>query len=260
MLDIIKQRTIKFSGVLTIIVSLIVWMIAYSAEIANPILIFRLIGLTTGYFILALISEDYRGLGEMFSRIWDINQTDGISDDEKLNLIRNFLEAEVVKWNKYWSLYQTISKQKDIKDYPQFIVAILKEYTLRIIKGEVNVYQAGWIFAYLAHTLIMTANIFEIPIPIDILVSIGIMFIILFASRSIVGFGKFMTEFFKAVVGESETQIKARLKLAENLIITGSKSYYFISIKREQKLKKEQLNEIEKISSIKDRLSYNGDT
>ena len=259
MLEIVKQRTIKFSGVLTIIFSLIVWMIAYAAEIANPILIMRLIGLTSGYFILALISEDYRGLGEMFSRIWDINQTDGIADDEKLNLIRNFLEAEVVKWNKYWNLYQSISQQKKIKDYPEFIKSVLKEYTLRIIKGEVNVQQAGWIFAYLAHTLIMSANIFDIPIPIDILVSIGLMFIILFASGSIVGFGKFMTEFFKAVVGESEKQIKAILKLTEDLIITGSKSYYFITIKREQKLKKEQLNELEKINTIKDRLTINGD-
>ena len=99
----------------------------------------------------------------------------------------------------------------------------------RITKGEISLFQGLWIFMYLIYSILMASGVVAIEGPYDIILSIGFLLIILFASGNIKGITKFLEEVFRALKVESKEQVTGKLRVIESLIMNASKSYYFIT-------------------------------
>jgi len=224
MFENIKTRTIQANGAIILMTSLVTYLYAYMG-LFDTFYFVRLIGLSCLYIILALFSDDYRGIGEMFDQVWKIQQTE-IPDDEKLDLIKNFLESAVADWYHYWVKFQTIANGKEpLTKKAEKLGCIFK----RIVKGEISLFQGIWIFMYLVYSILLASGVIAIEGPYDIILSIGFLLIILFASGNIKGITKFLEEVFRALKVESQDQIKGKLRVIESLIMNASKNYYFIT-------------------------------
>lgn len=244
MFEQIRQRTIKASGALVLIFTLTTLVI--QSMFFNFGSMFKIIGLTSVYMILALLSDDTRGIGQMFDQAWDIYITKSLNPNEKIEIIKDFIAATVTKWDKYWRLYQKIT-HKDYKKRTR--KEQIRAYIKKIINGEINLIQAIWIFIYLCYSVIFS-GVVSIPIPFDILVIIGILLLILLSSGSIRGMTKFMEEVFKTLHVEDKSQIKTKLTLLETLIINGAKNYYYLSAKREDIMREQHKQVIEEYELI----------
>lgn len=204
--------------------TLITYLIAYM-YLFDELYFIRLIGLSCLYIILALFSDDYRGIGEMFDQVWRISQSD-IPDDEKLDLIKNFLESAVAEWYHYWLLFQTTANGRKVNEKR---IQNIGDMFRRIIKGEISLFQGIWIFTYLVYSILISSGVIAIEGPYDIILSIGFLLIILYASGNIKGITKFLEEVFRALKIENKEQIKGKLRVIESLIMNASKNYYFIT-------------------------------
>lgn len=241
----ITNRTIKSSGALVLIFTLATLVI--QGIFFSTTCVFKIIGLTAIYMLLALLSDDSRGIGQMFDQVWDIYITRTLKPDEKLEVIKDFIAAAVTKWDKYWELYQKVSKNGDFKKRTR--KERLRSYVDKILHGEINIMQGIWIFVYLTYSVLF-CGVVQIPIPFDIIVIVGILMIILYTSGSIRGISKFMEEVFKTLHVEDESQIKTKLTLLETLIVNGAKNYYYLSAKREEIMTEQNKRIIEEYELI----------
>lgn len=224
-----KTKTIPFSGAITLVVSLIIYAMFYKDMITDEIFLFR-ISLTNVYIVLALLSTNSKEfLKKTVEQVWEINKTNEISAIERKSIILNFLTIAVYKWNKFWRMFQEIVlSEKPIQEK----MRRTKDLFRQIIKGEINLFQALWIFAYLSYSIIISSNFFQIATPIDFLVNIAFLLIILFESGSIIGIGAFIFEIFKTLIPVDEKYIQNQLTNLEHVIMNGSKTYYFLDFKK----------------------------
>lgn len=226
MLDKIKTRTITASGAAVLLISLMIYVFSF-AGVFSLIFSFRILGLTAAYLALALLSPDFRGISEMFYETWTILKFD-IPAKEKMDMIKTFLEATCAEWEKYWCLYQEIVNGGCIK--PKQKYKLIYYYIKRMSKGEINLTQITWIYFYVCYSLLLSANYFFIPVPVDIIVSIGVLILILLSSGGIIGLTKFITEIFKLLDYEDEESIEKILRGLEVYIKRGAKKFYYITI------------------------------
>jgi hypothetical protein len=222
----IKNRTITASGAGVLMILLLTYVIG-NAAFFNVYLAFRLLALTGVYIILALLAPDFRGIGDMFQEIWDTTRKD-IPKEEKMDIIKSFLETTCAQWYKYWIMYQEIVNGG--VERPKERIKRLYNQLVRVGKGEINLFQISWIFAYISYTLIVSCNYFAIAVPFDVMISMGILIMILISSGSILGLSKFLREVFKLVSCLDERTIESRLRTLELYIKRGSKRYYYISL------------------------------
>ena len=228
--------TIPFSGTLVFIVSLIAYVFYYSDKLGDEFTNVKLVGLIAMYLILALASDDKSGIGDMLLQVWDIHQTGGLEDDNKMKLIKSYLESAVTEWTKYWRMFQELVNGGDpLKTRGKKFLGAMKE----IKEGEVNVLQAIWIYAYLIYTVVFSSGILPISEPVDLIISSGTLLIILFTAGKIKGFNDFMAELFKQLKFEDATEIKGKLEVLQQFIIKGAQRYYFLDIKIKEKEKNE---------------------
>lgn len=223
----IKLRTIRFSGVITLIITLWGYSIAAAIYLKDPLFIIRVGLITTLYLIFALYTQDISVYADFLREVYDTTQTT-MSTEEKLIHIKNICELEVDKWLKYWYMYQRIVKGKKII---WDITPQLKEVGERIIKGEITIGQGIWIFGYLTYSALIGANVFEINMPLDLVAIFGFLMGVLFASGSVIGLTKFMSILFHNIKPETETTVQKRLTTIEKEIQRISKKYFFIKIK-----------------------------
>jgi len=228
MLDKFRSRTIHIGGALILLAILIISLIGCDIYILfNKIRI--VIGVSI-YLLLALASLDFHGIEEMFNEIWSSTKKD-IPKEEKLDMIKSFLESSCARWGKYWEMYQNIVNG-GIEKPSETWKRVLDRFKI-IYKGEINTQQIFWIFIYIVYSLIFSCNIIVIPAPIDIIVNIGITILILLTSGHILGMSKFLQEIFKIVSCRNEKSIEARLRNLEIYIKRGAKRFYYISVNGE---------------------------
>lgn len=223
-----KTKTIPFSGAMTLIVSIFVFVFYYYDIFPDDFFVIRVFGLSTIYTFLSLVSNNSKEiLKKTIEQVWDISRTDGITPKERKDIILNFLEIAVSRWNKYWIMFQKIVLGNEPLQTKK---EKLKNLISQIFKGEINIFQAIWIFTYLVYSILIGANIFQIPGPIDFLVNIGFFLVILFESGSIIGIGKFIMTLFETMSFESVKEVGAQLATLERLIMNGSKAYYLFDL------------------------------
>lgn len=244
----ISTYTIPFGGTLVFITSLIAYVLFYSTYLGDSFSSVKLIGLVSMYLLLALATDDKAGVGDMLLQVWDIHQTKTLEDEEKMKLIRSYLESAVSEWCKYWRMFQELVNGGDpFKTKWQKFCLQMRQ----IKEGEINVLQAIWIYAYLAYTVIFSSGILKISEPIDLIISSGALLAILFTAGKIKGFNDFMAEIFKQLSYTDPIQIKGKLAVLEQYIIKGSQRYYFLDIKLEEEknknitIKKEETKQVE---------------
>jgi len=233
----LKDKAIPFSGAITLIFSIFTFVYYYYDIFPSEIFVVRVFGLTTIYILLALVSKEMREeLGKIMERVWGINRTDGLDPSERKMIILNFLEIAVSRWAKFWRMFQEIVNEKsDIRTK----FRKLKDLGREFLNGEINIAQACWIFAYLTYSILISANYFQIPAPVDWIVNIGFFLIMLFVSGKIKGIGTFMFDVFTSLRPIDDKYIQSQLTTLENVIETGSKTYYFFDVKDENSKIKE---------------------
>jgi len=225
----IKDKTIPFSGALTLITSIFVFVYYYYDIFPSEFFVVRVFGLTTIYIFLALVSKEMREeLKRIIEHIWGINRTDKLTPSERKLIILNFLEIAVSRWAKFWRMFQEIVNEKsDIRTK----FRKLKDLGREFVKGEINISQAIWIFIYLAYSVLISANFFQLPPVIDFLINVGLFLVMLFISGKIKSIGEFMFDVFTALRPVDEKYIQSELITLESVIKTGSKTYYFFDLK-----------------------------
>ena len=207
-----ERRGVSFIGAITLMFTLIIFQDFFIHNIES-----RQLFMVCVYILIALASENYRGVLRLVERLWMINGN-GDKDRDKFLLIKSFLEINVSRWDKYWRLYQDIVNKKK--------KSILKMYLLKIPKGSIDLKQFLWIFGYIIYCVF-------IPDPI---MSQGLNFLIdflslgffLFTGSKVIGLGAFMGNIFEAVKIGDEDHIKQSLQLIESQIIYGSRHFGYL--------------------------------
>lgn len=227
----LKDKEIPFSGAVTLIVSIFTFVFFYYDTFPSEFFVVRVFGLTTIYILLALVTKEMKELlRTTIEQVWDINKTSGLTPSERKLIIINFLGIAVSHWTKFWRMFQEIVNEKtDLKT----TLNKLKNLLDKFLKGGINIGQALWIFLYLSYSVLISANFFQLPAPIDFLVNIAFFLAMLFQSGSIKGIGEFMFDIFTTLRPVDEKYVKSQLTTLENVIGTGSKSYYFFDLKEE---------------------------
>lgn len=226
--------TIPFSGALVFIASLIAYVFYYGNFLGGQFTAIKIVGLCSLYIVLALATDNMQGIGGILNLVWSIHQTNGLTDAEKMDMIKAQLESAVGQWMKYWKMFQELVNGKEPleKRWDLFV-----EQLKKIPKGEINLLQGIWIYGYLVYTLVFASKLLPISAPIDFIVSMGFLLVILFTSGKIRGITDFMGELFKQLAYTDENQIGSKLKLIEQLIMRGAKLYYFLDVQIKEKAK-----------------------
>ena len=212
------KKGMSFIGAITLMVTLISLhsFFVISIEVKNLIMIFV-------YICIALASDDYKGLVNLVERVWSINDN-GDDDDDKLQLIRSFLQHNVARWVKYWDLYgEVVNDSKPTSK--------LKTFLSKIPNGRINIKQFVWILSYIIYSVYFPDTLLglgeEFCFFIDL---VGLSFFI-FTGSSVVGMETFMTNIFEAIKPVDNKSVKQSLQLLESEIIYGARQYGFIESK-----------------------------
>ena len=194
-----KRRGISFTSTMVIYFSLIVFHDAFSGNFANSHLPINTIIMVGIYMLIGLASKDYKPLGMMIERVWNMNCQNGVTDDSKLQTIRAYIALNVAQWNRYWILYQQIVDEKEgilwgTKEK-------LKELLGRIPNGQLDLKQFIWILCYIAYNVIRNND--YIPFlpadmsDIDFIIDVAGLGFFTFSSGVVIGLGSFMEKIFE---------------------------------------------------------------
>lgn len=184
------------------------------------------------YIIIALATNNYKGVIDLVERIWYINGN-GDTPQEKFALIKSFLAINVSRWDKYNNLYGQIVNGKKGD-------GALKRYLVRIPKGTISLKQFIWILAYIIYAVFSPGMMIINP-AIDFLIDLGGLSFFLFTGSSVIGLRDFMEDIFESIKGKGDKDtVKQSLQLLESQIIYGSRQYGFLKNKIKIKLNEEK--------------------
>ena len=182
------------------------------------------------YMIIGLASKDYKPLGMMIERVWNMNCQNGVSDESKLQTIKAYIALNVVQWDKYWKLWQQIIDEKEgvfwgTKDK-------VKALAMRIPNGQLDMKQFLWILFYVTWNVIRNNN--YIPfIPsnmedIDFIIDFAGLGFFTFTSGIVIGLGNFMEKIFESIKPSKVQNVVESLRLLEQNIIFGARHFGFL--------------------------------
>lgn len=211
-----NKKGVSFIGALTLMLTLILFHTFFMEHIS-----IRQLGMTFIYIMIALATDNYKGLIDLIERVWNINNN-GDTDIEKLALIKSFLAINVTRWDKYNNLYDHIVNEKESR-------GALKSYLLRIPRGTISLKQFIWILAYIVYSVFSPEGLFEINPAIEFLVNLGGLAFFLYTGSSVVGLRDFMVDIFESI--KKGVPVKQALQLLESQIIYGSGTYGFFKNK-----------------------------
>lgn len=237
-----KRKQVKagigFIGVLTLIFTMIVFHeMIYGHPIfehLSPSTVFMVFV----YFIVGLAVKRERGICDMIDRILYISEN-GQTSQEKLSLIRSFIEINVNKWDQYWHLYEEIVKG-------QKITGRIKRVLMRVPRGSLSLGQFVWIFFYIIFNFLRTHMYFSFIIPdITFIIDfVGLGFFII-TSSNVIGTDEFLKVLFESIRPDEKRDVEATLRLLESNIMFAAKQYGFMTQRCRQIIaEKDKLNNI----------------
>lgn len=237
-----NKKGIGFSGVIALIV---VSFIIQDVTKAAIHLDLQAILITIIYFMIALPSENYSGVEDVINTVWKYNK-EARDADLKLQLIKSFLQISVVRWHRYFMMYEEIVNGKKIT----FGMKV-QDMFLRIVNGHVSFKQFVWIMAYVIYNLFKDSFFGFVSNDVDFIIGLlGIGFF-MFTSGDILDMDQFMTNVFEVIKPTSKEDVKFSLSLLESNIIFGARQYGFLTdIKQELEEANEKIK-IEKESKKK---------
>ena len=212
---ITERRGVSFIGAVTLMLTLILFQDFYISNV-QP----RQLFMTGIYILIALATDNYKGVLRLVERLWRINDN-GDSDPEKFLLIKSFLEINVTRWNKYWKLYEDIVNGNKISS--------AKLYIQNIPKGSVDLVQFLWILTYILYCVFIPDPF--ISVELNFLIDFLSLGFFLFTGSKVIGLGDFMGNIFEAVKIGKEDHIKQSLQLIQSQIIYGSRHFGYLKSK-----------------------------
>jgi len=224
------KKGMSFIGALTLMTTLISLHSFFLINISSRSLIMIMV-----YICIALASDDYSGIIDMVERIWSINDN-GDGDDEKLQLIKSFVQHNVIRWTKYWDLYGEVvnGDKRNSK---------VKTVLYKIPNGRINIKQFMWILLYIVYSVYFPDALLGLGEEFCFFVDlIGLSFFI-FTGSNVIGMETFMTNIFEAIKPVDNKTVKQSLQLLESEIIYGARQYGFF--KNKINLKRGIINDIQ---------------
>jgi len=220
-----SKKGIGFLGVVALILVAFVIQDVTQAEIH---LDYQAILITIIYFMIALPSEDYSGVEDVINTVWKYNK-EAKDNDMKLQLIKSFLQINVVRWHKYFLMYEQIVNEKKIT----FKMKI-HDMIGRIVNGHVSFKQFLWIMTYVIYNLFKDSFFDFVTNDVDFVIGLlGIGFF-MYTSGEVLHMDEFMTNVFEVIKPTSKDGVEFCLSLLESNIIFGARQYGFLTeIKKE---------------------------
>ncbi len=210
-----ERKGVSFIGAMTLMITLIGFQDFYMCHVTIRQLIMTLL-----YIMIALASDDHKGILQIVERLWSIGRN-GEEDENKFLLIKSFLEINVTKWDKYWKLYDNIVKGEKH--------STLKMYLAKIPKGSISLKQFMWILVYILYCVFIPDPIMSDAL--NFLVDFGSLGFFLFTGSKVIGLGDFMSNIFEAIKIGNEKKIKQALQLIESQIIYGARHFGYLKSK-----------------------------
>lgn len=228
----LQYRTISASGTTTLVGTIVSSVIAIAIWLNLPWYIpFKIIGIIVLYAIIGLIADDLRGLDDLMKSVYDITVTKSdLSAQEKQTFIVSQVEAAIDQWLSLWILFEKIVKEEEsLKTNTDLLLALLK----KLPKGELNIYQALYIYAYFVYSIIFFVSDLTLNPIYDALIIVGVLILLLLSSGKMIGMSKFFIKVFKTLIPTSEEQIVHQLELLRQFIVQGNHVYYYLDLQKE---------------------------
>ena len=194
------------------------------------------------YFFIALATERATGISDLIERIWYMIKHETEDPQDTFELIKSFIEISVNKWEKYFTLWERMTKGKTSGNRLKYII-------LKIPTGTVSLFQFAWISIYMIyHSIIgMYLPVFIPAVMIVVVEFVGLGIFIL-TSGNIIGLKSFLTDVFECFAGEKK--VTQALSMLESHIIVGARHYGFLKgrlgfIADKYKIEKEALEELQ---------------
>ena len=220
------KKGMSFIGAITLMATLISLHNFFVISISTRSLLMIFV-----YICIALASDDYSGIVDLIERVWSIN-SNGDTDDRKLQLIRSFLQHNVARWVKYWELYgEIVNKERSSNK--------IKTILFKIPKGRINLKQFLWILLYIVYCVYFPRALLGLGEEFCFFVDLTGLSFFIFTGSSVIGMEIFMSNIFEAIKPSDINDVRQSLNLLESEIIYGSRTYGFfknkIDIKKENK-------------------------
>jgi len=170
----------------------------------------------TLYVLISLTSENLKGIEELVSQIWNVNERKNMDDWEKISIIQTAIEHTVEQWWKFWVVITG--------DKPKTGTKTVKG----IYKGSISIFQYFWILGYFIYTVIIETNSFAISLPINIMLQAIFFTILEISAGDVKGIGEFVKKIYEEVKTADEKKANKHIKIVETLLKQLCHKYYFI--------------------------------
>lgn len=225
-----KRKGIGFMSTMAIYFTLIVFHEFFYPEANGQPLAQNTVIMVGVYMAIGLASVDYKPIGMMIERVWNMTCQDGVNDDSKFQIIKAYIAMNVNQWNKYNVLYARIVEGD--KDAMWTTKLRAKELVMRIPNGQLNLKQFMWITGYISYNVLrsngylpfLPAEYSDIDFLIDF---IGLGFFS-FTSGTVIGLGSYMEKVFKSIKPDDLIVVAESLRLLEQNIIFGARHFGFL--------------------------------
>lgn len=252
-IKLIASKKISAPDIASIIITTMAYFLLLSSGDINEgfaiaLLVYRLGVFPSIFAIKSLLSKSYKPMGYVFKDSWDIINQPGLDDEEKVTILRNYLESRMERWLKYWIKFKTIvCKDESWKSKWKHIKELLKE----IYRGEINIYQLAWLILYYIYAILIVTNILEIPGPYDLVISLVFLAVIYYATGDLIGLGTILVHIFGLLSGaETEESIKEALIETEKDLKMGAQAYYFYTADKPNEVIETKTNEVIMVKQI----------
>ena len=209
-----KRLTTKEIGFVDVI---IICFTAISLMIINAtsaptiaMLLWRWVFMLPVLCITALISNNYETINEKITYAYVII-TSNLEYADKKRALSNHLNLITSSWRKYYRKYEKIvnGNNKFSKK-----TALLYDLAYEIVNGKVTFPQIIYIMAYSFYSIIVSANIFLIDGPYDIMINIGFITFLRYWGADMKGLADLLGDFLGAL-DSNKTQLETEQSLIE---------------------------------------------
>lgn len=203
------SKQIGFSDVLVICITAISLMVLHNTADTGFLVIWRWVFMLPLLCLTALVSNDYENINNKFTYAWVILMSK-LPIDEKYKAIKSQLGLIVDKWVVYNRKFQYIVNGDEKYDKK---IRKITDLVFEIIDGRITVPQGIYIMVYSFYTIVISANMWRIDGPYDVMINIAFITILRYWGGDLKGLSSLLFDFMGALEkGRPETEREQMFK------------------------------------------------
>lgn len=188
---------LKFSGVSTILITLITMIFTEKAPLTTTQEWMETLFYIALYFISALSASNIlKIVAEVSAQVLYISTEDDLDPMSKILLIKSQLELYSEQFNKVFTEVREFNSTKE-KWHDTWENG--KTAVKSIYKGSVSIYQTIWIVIYMSYRILIVTNYFHIDLPFNLIFTLCFIVMLEFGSANIADAGELIKDMFQAI-------------------------------------------------------------